>query len=281
MTPPDAQNTPENGPATPPADSETSEAVSGAQRGAERTGLGGRLRALGAALDADPTDRPIPGVLAEMAAEADRLERGGAELGRILDRTLSDVLDLSGAHHLIDQDGDGDWGAVWDILGELVAKGKRAHTLEGDLAAQERATADLAGIAHVVHTVRTRGGVGELPGVRIERVEDGKTATERRLEEVRGQVERMRPLIRKLGMLPSTYTRAPAENGDRVADLLSQDAYRLSQEMGAALDGGTTPTVACPKCAGDGGIEEHGGLIVCDRCDGDGEVPGETTEGGR
>ncbi|GAB3166950.1 hypothetical protein GCM10027059_26720 [Myceligenerans halotolerans] len=54
-----------------------------------------------------------------------------------------------------------------------------------DLMTQERITAELQAVAQVVHTVRTRGGVGELPGVRIERVEDGKTATMRRLEEAR------------------------------------------------------------------------------------------------
>lgn len=72
------------------------------------------------------------GTVTALADQADVLERGGKELGRILDRELTAVLDLSGAHHLIDSDGDGDWGAVWDILGDLVAKGKQFAARQSD-----------------------------------------------------------------------------------------------------------------------------------------------------
>jgi hypothetical protein len=89
-------------------------------------GLGDALRSA-----AEYQDRPgAYDELRALADQADALQRGGAELGRILDDTLADVLNLSGAHHLIDSDGDGDWGAVWDILGQVVERGKRAVTVE-------------------------------------------------------------------------------------------------------------------------------------------------------
>lgn len=109
-------------PATPRVGAGTSGGATGPQIGAG--GLGDAIRA-----HAD-TYGVATGPLRHLADRADALERGGRELGRILDRELTAVLDLSGAHHLIDEDGDGDWGAVWDILGELVAKGKRADALE-------------------------------------------------------------------------------------------------------------------------------------------------------
>ncbi|OZE03877.1 hypothetical protein CH255_19705 [Rhodococcus sp. 05-2255-2A2] len=58
-------------------------------------------------------------------ARHERLQRGASELGHRLGRQLQDVLDLTGAHDLIDKDGDGDWMRVWEKLGELVAKGQQ------------------------------------------------------------------------------------------------------------------------------------------------------------
>jgi hypothetical protein len=55
----------------------------------------------------------------------ERLQRGANELGRRLGRQLQDVLDLTGAHDLIDKDGDGDWMRVWERLGELVERGRQ------------------------------------------------------------------------------------------------------------------------------------------------------------
>ena len=54
------------------------------------------------------------------------------------------------------------------------------------------------------------------------------------------QVESVRQLAREVASLPSKYTRAPGENGDRVADLLSEDAYRLGAAIRAALTPPTT-----------------------------------------
>lgn len=55
----------------------------------------------------------------------ERLQRGANELGRRIGRQLQDVLDLTGAHDLIDKDADGDWLGVWERLGELVQKGQQ------------------------------------------------------------------------------------------------------------------------------------------------------------
>jgi hypothetical protein len=130
-------------PAAPPAGVGTSEAATGAQADAGETGLGAALRAWTFAKhETDgPTEQEWWDAHEALADRADALERGGRELGRILDDTLADVLNLSGAHHLIDEDGDGDWGAVWDILGELVEKGKRAEKTEAQIE-RVRALAD-------------------------------------------------------------------------------------------------------------------------------------------
>lgn len=41
-------------------------------------------------------------------------------------------------------------------------------------------------------------------------------------------------LIRELGSLFSRYSRAYGENGDRVADLLTEDTYKIAEKMKAA-----------------------------------------------
>ena len=47
---------------------------------------------------------------------------------------------------------------------------------------------------------------------------------------------KLRQLARECRDLVFKYTRAPGENGDRVADLLSEDAYRIGSELLAELD---------------------------------------------
>jgi hypothetical protein len=63
----------------------------------------------------------------ELRAENERLRRGGKELGRILDRTLTDALNASGRHDLIGEDGDGDWAVVWETLAELRPRAESAE----------------------------------------------------------------------------------------------------------------------------------------------------------
>lgn len=107
-------------PATPPVGVETSEGSTGPQTGAGEVGLGDAIRAI---IPATYTDDGYFGVTAleigEFADRADALERGGRELGRQIQRYLTWVLDATGMHHLIDEDGDGDWELVWERLAEM------------------------------------------------------------------------------------------------------------------------------------------------------------------
>ena len=52
---------------------------------------------------------------------------------------------------------------------------------------------------------------------------------------------RVAPLARECQGLVSRYTRAPGENGDRVADLLSEDTHRIGTAILALLDAEPTP----------------------------------------
>lgn len=61
-------------------------------------------------------------LLREAIAEIERLRRGGKTLGEIIESQCRMALDATGLHHLIDETGDGDWGAVWENLLELRTK---------------------------------------------------------------------------------------------------------------------------------------------------------------
>lgn len=62
------------------------------------------------------------------------------------------------------------------------------------------------------------------------------------LDRAEAEVKRLRegikPIVRELQGLVSRYTRAPGENGDRVADLLSKDSYEVGTRLSRLLDGG-------------------------------------------
>lgn len=49
----------------------------------------------------------------------ERLQQGARTLGDIVTRQAQMALDATGLHHLIGEDGDGDWAAVWETLMEL------------------------------------------------------------------------------------------------------------------------------------------------------------------
>jgi hypothetical protein len=61
-------------------------------------------------------------VMAALVEELERTRRGAQTLGHIVEQQGRMVLDVTGRHDLIGEDGDGDWGAVWDHLYELPAK---------------------------------------------------------------------------------------------------------------------------------------------------------------
>ena len=58
-------------------------------------------------------------LIPELIAEVETLRRGGKELGRIIESQCQMVLNITGLHDVIDEDGDGDWGLVWEKLAEL------------------------------------------------------------------------------------------------------------------------------------------------------------------
>lgn len=51
-------------------------------------------------------------------------------LDRIITQQCQAALDATGLHHLIDEDGDGDWSAVWEGLQELQANSKPEPNFE-------------------------------------------------------------------------------------------------------------------------------------------------------
>lgn len=63
-------------------------------------------------------------------AEVERVREAARTLGKIIDDQCRDVLDITGAHDLVDADGDGDWGAIWDLLREQAQRGQRAEAAE-------------------------------------------------------------------------------------------------------------------------------------------------------
>jgi hypothetical protein len=65
--------------------------------------------------------------IVSLRAEIERLRRGGAELGKIVKWHCDMVLDATGLHDWIDEDGDGDWGAVWENLAELRPRAEAAE----------------------------------------------------------------------------------------------------------------------------------------------------------
>lgn len=63
--------------------------------------------------------------LEAIAREVERLRQGAITLGHTIEQQGRMVLDVTGLHHYIAEDGDGDWGAVWDGLYELEGKALR------------------------------------------------------------------------------------------------------------------------------------------------------------
>jgi len=60
-----------------------------------------------------------------------KAERACKTLGKVIEDQCRDALSATGLHRLIDETGDGDWGAVWENVAEL---GERARRAEAALA---------------------------------------------------------------------------------------------------------------------------------------------------
>ena len=64
--------------------------------------------------------------LEAIAEEVEALRRGAKTLGETIEQQCRMVLDATGLHDFIGEDGDGDWGAVWENLYDMCAKGRAA-----------------------------------------------------------------------------------------------------------------------------------------------------------
>lgn len=51
--------------------------------------------------------------------ELEKCKRGAKTLGEVIEKQCRDVLDVTGLHHLISEDGDGHWDVVWMRLFEM------------------------------------------------------------------------------------------------------------------------------------------------------------------
>lgn len=69
-----------------------------------------------------------------MEAELAKAKRAVKTYGQVIDKQCRDVLDITGLHHLINENGDGHWDVVWmrlfemrDELAGMKARAKESH----------------------------------------------------------------------------------------------------------------------------------------------------------
>lgn len=62
-------------------------------------------------------------VVEKQAADIERLKVACKTLGDMVARMNQMALDITGLHHLIGEDGDGDWAAVWENLAAVADQG--------------------------------------------------------------------------------------------------------------------------------------------------------------
>ncbi|WP_198344273.1 hypothetical protein [Mycobacterium dioxanotrophicus] len=79
----------------------------------------------------------------ELVAELERARRACRRLGEVVESQCRMALDASGLHHLIDEDGDGDWGLIWERLAELGAEVERLKAREDAVAEASYRTGQL------------------------------------------------------------------------------------------------------------------------------------------
>ena len=60
-----------------------------------------------------------PADVAYLLAELRKATRAAQTLGQVIEKQCRDVLDVTGLHHLINEDGDGHWDVVWMRLFEM------------------------------------------------------------------------------------------------------------------------------------------------------------------
>ena len=131
----------------------------------------------------------------QLRGSVESLQKACKTLGEIITRANHMVLDATGAHDLIAEDGDGDWAAVWDRMAELCAEAQHLRGLQRD----DRATA-IAAIAE-------------------------RDAANAEVERLRAIVERVRALHYPVRDITDEYT-CVAGCGDECSTLAALEADR-------------------------------------------------------
>ena len=153
---------------------------------------------MGPAVSYDVADAILGAGYSKYGEELAKYRRGAKTLGEIIEKQCRDVLDVTGLHHLINEDGDGHWDAVWmrlfemrdelvDLKESTIARERqrgdswrdraqemdsRAQSLEVELrAATERAEAAEAAVQRVRHlldaTDPNRYAILSMDGLRV------------------------------------------------------------------------------------------------------------------
>jgi hypothetical protein len=80
--------------------------------------------------------------LLDAVEERDKVKRAAKTLGEVVHQNCRMILDITGLHDWVDEDGDGDWGAVWENAYELLPRIGAAEAevsrLRAELAVCER-----------------------------------------------------------------------------------------------------------------------------------------------
>lgn len=72
----------------------------------------------------------------EAQAALARSREGSRALGRIIKDNCAMVLDITGLHAMVDEDGDADWGAIWETAMELPGRIDQLSRERDELAAK-------------------------------------------------------------------------------------------------------------------------------------------------
>lgn len=74
---------------------------------------------MGPAVSYDIADALIGAGYSKHSAELAKYKRGAKTLGEIIEKQCREVLEITGLHHLINDNGDGAWDVVWMRLHEM------------------------------------------------------------------------------------------------------------------------------------------------------------------
>jgi hypothetical protein len=196
-------------------------------------------------LDAEFIAATSPTVVLALLDELERTKRGAQTLGRIIERHGRAIVEATGAHDLINEDGDGDWEVVFERLAELRPARDRARQ-----SAQARAETihqmtqqaiDATGAHHLI----TEGGevdwavVSEL----LAELRPARDAAIARAEKAEAELERGRELMESgarvldnhAEMLSKLVMDTPKDQ--ELTDRLVHLTIRSAAALRAALDG--------------------------------------------